>query len=131
METEKVSLIKVMGYLLKWGSCLNTRFSAHVSRIKIQRLFKKRKRKNQKLMKLRFNFSYSACKLERITYWKWIVLYFEATLSNQKPLINKALSGVFRHRTRDRSRTGTVSHRCLRPARLPIPPPGHDLLKKY
>ena len=27
--------------------------------------------------------------------------------------------------TRDRSRTGTVSHRCLRPARLPIPPPGH------
>ena len=27
--------------------------------------------------------------------------------------------------TRCRSRTGTVSHRCLRPARLPIPPTGH------
>lgn len=26
--------------------------------------------------------------------------------------------------TRSRSRTGTVSHRCLRPARLPIPPSG-------
>ena len=29
--------------------------------------------------------------------------------------------------TRSRSRTGTVSHRCLRPARLPIPPSGHFL----
>lgn len=28
--------------------------------------------------------------------------------------------------TRSRSRTGTVSHRCLRPARLPIPPSGLD-----
>lgn len=27
--------------------------------------------------------------------------------------------------TQRRSRTGTVSHRCLRPARLPIPPAGH------
>ncbi len=30
-------------------------------------------------------------------------------------------------RTQRRSRTGTVSHRCLRPARLPIPPAGHLL----
>ena len=29
--------------------------------------------------------------------------------------------------TQRRSRTGTVSHRCLRPARLPIPPAGHAL----
>lgn len=30
--------------------------------------------------------------------------------------------------TQRRSRTGTVSHRCLRPARLPIPPAGHTML---
>lgn len=32
--------------------------------------------------------------------------------------------------TQRRSRTGTVSHRCLRPARLPIPPAGHLLIQR-
>ena len=33
-------------------------------------------------------------------------------------------------RTQRRSRTGTVSHWCLRPARLPIPPAGHFYFSK-
>ncbi len=40
----------------------------------------------------------------------------------EQPSLN---SDNFPFSTRSRSRTGTVSHRCLRPARLPIPPSGH------
>ncbi len=45
-------------------------------------------------------------------------------LFNEQPFKVLGLSPVS---TRSRSRTGTVSHRCLRPARLPIPPSGHVL----
>ena len=31
------------------------------------------------------------------------------------------------YRTQRRNRTGTVSYRCLRPTRLPVPPAGHFL----
>lgn len=44
-------------------------------------------------------------------------------LFNEQPFKVLGLSPVS---TRSRSRTGTVSHRCLRPARLPIPPSGHS-----
>lgn len=43
-------------------------------------------------------------------------------LFEEQSLINLDKSPVS---TQCRSRTGTVSHRCLRPARLPIPPTGH------
>ena len=45
-------------------------------------------------------------------------------LFNEQPFKVLGLSPVS---TQRRSRTGTVSHRCLRPARLPIPPAGHVL----
>ncbi len=44
-------------------------------------------------------------------------------LFNEQPFKVSGLSPVS---TRSLSRTGTVSHRCLRPARLPIPPSGHS-----
>ena len=37
-------------------------------------------------------------------------------------------SDVFPIRTQRRNRTGTVSYRCLRPTRLPVPPAGHLFL---
>jgi RNA polymerase sigma factor (sigma-70 family) len=40
---------------------------------------------------------------------------------------DRALIALYLDGTQRRSRTGTVSHRCLRPARLPIPPAGHAL----
>ena len=43
-------------------------------------------------------------------------------LFNEQPL---EILDVNPFSTQCRSRTGTVSHRCLRPARLPIPPTGH------
>ena len=39
--------------------------------------------------------------------------------------VAKAAPPVAIDDARSRSRTGTVSHWCLRPARLPIPPSGH------
>lgn len=33
--------------------------------------------------------------------------------------------------TQDRDRTGTPKNWCLRPARLPIPPPGLDVYSKH
>lgn len=44
-------------------------------------------------------------------------------LFNEQPF---KVSGMSPISTQRRSRTGTVSHRCLRPARLPIPPAGHS-----
>lgn len=44
-------------------------------------------------------------------------------LFNEQPF---KVSGMSPVSTQRRSRTGTVSHRCLRPARLPIPPAGHS-----
>ncbi len=51
---------------------------------------------------------------------------------NKKGLLFYEQSSSFLDRnpfsTQGRDRTGTVSHWCLRPTRLPIPPPGHLLV---
>ena len=56
-------------------------------------------------------------------------LYDNVLKVNEKGLLfyeqPSSILGLSPVRTQRRSRTGTVSHRCLRPARLPIPPAGH------
>jgi site-specific DNA recombinase len=53
---------------------------------------------------------------------KLLIIKEKGLLFYEQPFRNQDKSPIS---TQCRSRTGTVSHRCLRPARLPIPPTGH------
>ncbi len=62
--------------------------------------------------------------IDPIFYDNLLKINKKGLLFNEQSFQN---SGVTPVSTQRRSRTGTVSHRCLRPARLPIPPAGHVL----